>query len=251
MPFIRYTSGGFAYLTPLDNLDAVVDALLDTGYDEEFCVAWDFDPLFAARLMKAGFLLMSTALNDDEDDGDAADTAGASAEKEKTFILLPKLHLVRSALFFPELHVKRSIRHLLPRYELRVNCDFERILDRCVAIHGDDWITPPLQKILREIRLLDDAPVRPVSFALYREGELRAGEIGVVSGRVYTSYSGYYDEANAGTVQMILMVKYLEETGFAFLDLGMPLDYKDLLGARNISPRQFVELFRSAQLCYN
>ena len=66
-------------------------------------------------------------------------------------------------------------------------------------------------------------------------------------GRVYTSYSGYYEEDNAGTVQMILMAQRLEELGFDFLDFGMPLDYKTALGAKNIEPRHFVELFRAAR----
>jgi Leu/Phe-tRNA-protein transferase len=63
---------------------------------------------------------------------------------------------------------------------------------------------------------------------------------------VYTSYSGYRDEDSAGTVQMLLTGRYLRDRGFAFWDLGMPLDYKDRLGAKNLSPEEFVELFRSA-----
>ena len=69
----------------------------------------------------------------------------------------------------------------------------------------------------------------------------------IVCGRVYTSYSGYRDEDNAGTVQMILMIRALEEAGFAFLDFGMPLNYKTRLGARDISPEEFVGLFRAAR----
>jgi Leu/Phe-tRNA-protein transferase len=66
-------------------------------------------------------------------------------------------------------------------------------------------------------------------------------------GRVYTSYSGYYEEDNAGTAQIILMAQWLDNIGFDFLDLGMPLDYKTDLGARNITPNRFVELFRTAR----
>ena len=123
--------------------------------------------------------------------------------------------------------------------------------------HGEDWLTPPLVETLKKMQEKDNiqginsqlrnGEVRPVSFGLYREGELKAGEIGVIVGRVYTSYSGYYKEKNAGTVQMILMTKWLENAGFDFLDLGMPLDYKTALGAKNIEPRRFVELFRAAR----
>jgi Leu/Phe-tRNA-protein transferase len=154
--------------------------------------------------------------------------------------------LLRSALFFSELRIKKSIRPFLSRYELRVDTDFDCIVDKCVEIHGSDWLTPPLVEILKNLHQ-SAMPARPVSFGVYRDGELKAGEFGVLIGRVYTSYSGYYEEDNAGTVQMILMAQWMNKTGFDFLDLGMPLDYKTGLGARNIEPGRFVELFRAAR----
>jgi hypothetical protein len=46
---------------------------------------------------------------------------------------------------------------------------------------------------------------------------------------------------------MILMARWLDDTGFDFVDLGMPLNYKTDLGAREITPNRFVELFRAAR----
>ncbi|MCL2879969.1 MAG: GNAT family N-acetyltransferase, partial [Treponema sp.] len=150
------------------------------------------------------------------------------------------------------------------RYELRYDEDFDLIVNRCLEIHGEAWLTPPLVDAIRSIRLADDAgqvpglkkfcSVRPVSFALYRDGKLVAGEFGIITSRsdgqarVYTSYSGYYDEDNAGTVQLIKTTEYLRDNGFAFFDLGMPLDYKNDLGALNIGPDEFVTWFRRAIL---
>jgi Leu/Phe-tRNA-protein transferase len=247
-----------------DDPDAVVDAMLAVDYDEEFCLAVEFAPTFVARLMKAGFLVMSTVL--DEDSSNQSSPDQGSPEQ---YLLLPKLHLERSVLLFPELHVKRSLRPFLSRYELRVNgvpvselrdmealfslppdtaSDFGVIMERCVEVHDDAWLTFPLRRVIRQIYAEPNLPVRPVSFGVYREGTLKAGEFGILSGRVYTSYSGYYDEDNAGMVQMVLTAKYLEKLGAPFWDLGMPLDYKDDLGARNIKPFQFVELFRNGQV---
>lgn len=241
---LRYLPTGHVFIDPADDCDKVVDALLETDYSEEFCLARDFDTDFAGRLMEAGFLVMSTEIKG-EDDNSEAGTEEIPAER--FFILLPKLHLVRSVLLFPELHIKKSIRRFLSHYELRIDTDFEKILDKCVQTHGDAWLTPPLVGILKSLRERRNMRVRPVSFAVYREGELKAGEIGIVTGRVYTSYSGYYGEDNAGTVQMILMAQWMKETGFDFLDFGMPLNYKTDLGARDIDPGLFVELFRAAR----
>ena len=255
---LRYFPSGHIFIDPADNCDRVVNAMLATDYSEEFCFARDFDEDFVVRLMEAGFLVMSAELKDEPPensetaDGEIADgtsTASGNTEPpdESFFILLPKLHLLRSALFFPHLHIKKSIRRFLPLYELRMNTDFDHILDKCIATHGADWLTPPLVDLLKRLHRRSDIRAQPVSFALYRDGELKAGEIGVVMGRVYTSYSGYYEEANAGTVQIILAAQWLEKAGFDFLDFGMPLDYKTDLGAEDISPRRFVELFRAAR----
>ncbi|MDR1901069.1 MAG: GNAT family N-acetyltransferase [Treponema sp.] len=298
---LRYTYSGHVFIDPEDDIDTVIDAMLESNYSEEFCIAQDFSPDFITRLMAAGFLVMSTAIVDDENDkggdhtGKDAPDNGMGLQKEtppKIYLVLPKLHLVRTVLFFKNLHVKKSIKHLLSRYELRIDIDFDFILDHCVQTHGGDWLTSPLVESIRKIRgaapplenfipanrlerrkaagslpyissfmeLHHDASVRrsgassipqvrPISFGVYRNGELKAGEVGVIEGRVYTSYSGYYDEDNAGTVQMILTVRYLQNSGFDFFDLGMPLAYKYALGAQDIDSFSFIKLFRRAQMC--
>lgn len=228
---LRYTSDGFVFISAEDALDPLVDALLDSDYAEEFCLALDFDPFFIAELMSAGFLVMSTEFSD----------------KPDSYLLLPKLHLIRSALFFPDLHIKKSIKHLLNRYELRVDEDFNAIMERCIAVHGDDWLTKPLCAAISFLHENPCAGVRPISFGVYRDGALKAGEFGVLVGSVYTSYSGYFDESNAGTVQIILMAEYLAAQNAPFLDLGMPLSYKNDFGAIDIPPARFVELFRAGR----
>ncbi|MCL2442364.1 MAG: GNAT family N-acetyltransferase [Treponema sp.] len=245
---IKYTPSGYIYISQTDDCNEVVDAMLATNYDQDFCVALDFSPEFVIKLMEAGFLVMSMNVNDNE-------------EEENHYILLPKLHLVRSALFYDNLHVKKSIKRFLGRYELRPDAEFDYIIDRCVEKHGPDWLTPPLVNCIKEIRetarakylpanapdsslLLPNSYVYPASFALYKDGILVAGEFGIVYGKVYTSYSGFYDEDNAGTVQIIHTTHYLQDNGFLFFDMGMPLNYKTDLGATDISPECFVELFR-------
>jgi Leu/Phe-tRNA-protein transferase len=240
---LHYTADGFLVILPHDDPHRIVDAMLGTGYSEEFCIALNFRADFVARLMKAGFLVMSLRLSASEEDA-ASDEAVSS---DGYFVLLPKLHLVRSVLFFDKLHIKSSIKRYLYRFELCFDADFDYIVDRCIAVHGDEWLTPPLVDAIRTIRHNRLHGVYPASFALYRNGKLVAGEFGVITGKVYTSYSGYYDESGAGTVQLILTAQYLEEHGFAFFDLGMPLQYKTDLGAIDVSPREFVELFRAAR----
>lgn len=243
---LRYTETGYIFMAPGDDCARIVDAMLYTDYHEEFCVALSFDPGFLVDLMAAGFLVMSTRIDRPPD----------SPPDYPRYLLLPKLHLERSALFFPDIRETKTARRLLNRYELRFDADFDTIMERCVETHGDAWLTPPLRESIRRIRAMDKqlrtrngesaVEIRPVSFGLYREGKLVAGEFGVLAGGVYTSYSGYRDEDSSGTVQLILTGRWLRDRGAAFWDLGMPLAYKDRLGAVNVSPARFVDLFRGA-----
>ena len=201
---LRVIGNSYVFLDPDDDCEAAAKALEECNYSEDLCIGRDFESGFIARLMAAGFLVMSEVLS------------GASPEEGNITILLPKHHLVRSCLFFPDLHIKKSIRSKLSLYDLRFDSDFDIILDKCLAIHGRGWLTAPLVDALREMRAEKKPPVRPVSFGLYRNGELRAGEFGIIAGRIYTSYSGYFEETNAGTAQMILTAQYLERNSFAF-----------------------------------
>lgn len=220
---------------PADDPDSVVDSLVEAGFEEEFCLSPSFDPDFVASLAASGFLVMSARI---PGDGRA--------------ILLPKLHRERSIVEFGDLHESRSVRRVLDRYELRFDEAFDEVLDCCVATHGDDWLTAELIGAFRAIRRRDadsaeSRAARPASFALYRDGALAAGEFGAIAGGVYTSYSGFRRENSAGSAQLALTGRFLRDNGFAFWDLGMPLEYKERLGARSVGTAEFVSRFRAGR----
>jgi Leu/Phe-tRNA-protein transferase len=227
-----YTPSGHILISPGDDPDRIMDEIVATGYDMESCLAPDFDPDFAARLIAAGFLVMSVR-----------------TKKGNSTVIIPEPmhHLNRSVLLFDELHESRSAKRLLSRYELKAGAAFDTIIEKCRITYGDAWLTRELIDLLLKVRKLKKPDARLFSFGVYREGKLRAGEFGTISGRVYTSYSGYHDENSAGTVQMILTAHWLRENGFAFWDLGMPLPYKETLGARVLNIENFLRLWRKAR----
>ena len=61
---LRFNDYGMILIYPEDDCDEVVDSMLEINYQEDFCLAFNFDPLFVARMMEAGFLVMSVDLND-------------------------------------------------------------------------------------------------------------------------------------------------------------------------------------------
>ena len=111
---------------------------------------------------------------------------------------------------------------------------------------GSGWLTERLIAIIKNIRYENLCKVYPVSFGVYKDDKLKAGEFGIICGKVYSSYSGYYEESNAGKVQMILTASYLRDNAFSFWDLGMPIPYKNKLGAKDIDFKCFIDKFRKA-----
>ena len=71
-----------------------------------------------------------------------------------------------------------------------------------------------------------------------------AGELGYSVGKCYTSLSGFRlkDASGAGTVQCCAVAKLLLRCGFTMWDLGMGMQYKYDLGARDLPRDEYLRL---------
>jgi leucyl/phenylalanyl-tRNA--protein transferase len=85
------------------------------------------------------------------------------------------------------------------------------------------------------------------SVELYDGDELVAGEIGYTCGAAYTSMSGFHLRSGSGSVQLAALGVLLQRAGFAFWDLGMPMEYKQALGARVVPRETFFDLYLDAR----
>lgn len=84
-----------------------------------------------------------------------------------------------------------------------------------------------------------------------------AGEIGFTVGRVYTSLSGWTEERTkegVGTVQLVLLGRWLQQKGYAFWSLGHcyspQMDYKRQLGHRIYPRTDFLALLKEHRGCF-
>jgi Leu/Phe-tRNA-protein transferase len=223
----NYLDFGALFILEENNPDEAIDIIINTFYPYEFCIGEDFKVPYLINLIKNNFYIMSEYY-----------------KRKDMYIMVAMHHLTKSVLFFDRLHIKKSIKKHLSKYELRVNADFEKIVDKCVESHDDKWLTEPLVDAIKEIHRLNDPAATFISFGLYNDGKLAAGEFGTKVGRIYSSYSGYHEESNSGTVQMILTAQYLEKTGYAFWDLGMSMEYKKTFGAKVRNLEDFMILWR-------
>lgn len=227
---LYYEGRGIPFVMPPEDGDAIAD-WLEESYPDEFCASLSFDASFVDELCASGFIPM--AARDDE--------AGEA--------LIPKMHTLRSVLAPRDVQVTKTVRRESSRFSLALDTRFEEVLEACLLAHGDDWLRPPLVETWVELfATRSRRKSRFSSMELYaRDGSLAAGEIGVFAGGCYTSLTGFRRISGSGTVQLAATARYLEAVGIELWDLGMPLDYKATLGARNVSRAEFLSLFRAAR----
>jgi Leu/Phe-tRNA-protein transferase len=225
-----YLKSGMIVISEEDDPNKVMDIIINSHYLYETCLGVNFNIHYLIKLIKGGFFLMSNYY--------------IHKDHKNLYVMKAMHHLFRSVLFFNHLHIKKSIIKFLAKYELKENVEFDRIVDKCIENHNDHWLTKPLVDAIKEIRRINNPDVSFTSFGLYRDGKLVAGEFGTKVGRIYSSYSGFHEENNSGTVQMILTAQYLEENGYAFWDLGMPINYKKTFGAKVIKLADFIFIWR-------
>jgi len=93
-------------------------------------------------------------------------------------------------------------------------------------------------------------PVRLYSIEVWnvKTGKLAAGELGYSAGSVYTSLTGFTAEDSAGSVQLATLGRYLSNGSFDMWDLGMGLEYKSRLGAKDMDRVQFVETIHKLRI---
>jgi Leu/Phe-tRNA-protein transferase len=151
-----------------------------------------------------------------------------------------------AVLYLNNVHEPKSASRLLKKYELKIDSDFDKIVDKCSEIHDDRWLFKEMKDYYKKIYRENDINFKFTSFALYRNNELKAGEFGCIIGKIYYSYSGYHEESSAGTVQMIKMFRYLKKNGFLCCNLGPASEeeykYKYKLGAIDISRNEYLKL---------
>ena len=100
------------------------------------------------------------------------------------------------------------------------------------------------------LRIPKSCQVKLYSIEIWNEesGDLVGGELGYTVGTIYTSLTGFSCENSAGSVQLACLGKLLIKNGYEMWDLGMSLDYKITLGAKNIDRMDFLDCVKNMRV---
>jgi len=204
-----------------------------------------FDTLLISKLIENGFVIFAGKYMLDTYNKKILDPDNININKENIAIqdtIAAVWFSKYPMVFLNDFHIPKSVFRKLHKYELRVDTDFDLIVDKCSKIHGEDWLFENTRNLFKKLYRGSYPYFYFISFALYSDNELKAGEFGCVIGDMYISYSGYYEESGAGTVQLIKMFQCLKESGFKCCNLFAGGDYKYKLGAIDINLMQYLKL---------
>jgi len=169
--------------------------------------------------------------------------------KGKEF-LIPEIQYQYALLDFKDLHISKKVQKLLNQkaFTLELSSDLDAVFEAINRLHKHSWLTPQYLNTLKETQKLKSG-LKVQSVILKADGKMVAGEIGYVIGKTYTSLSGFSSREkihrNYGTVQLVLLAKHLEESGFDFWNLGHPfMDYKLALGAKIYERKDFLKRWK-------
>ena len=193
----------------------------------------DWSEEFYIELAKAGFI-------------------STTYDTKDRLILLPELQSDYAILDFENLHISKKVKKLMNNgsYEFSINSRFNDVVDEFSTQYKYNWLKEEYAELLKNLYLHNDKrrDFKIISIELINKesDELIAGEVGYIIEKTYTSLSGFSSKekkyANYGTLQLVLLAKYLENNDFEFWNLGHShMEYKQRLGCKTYSRNEFLK----------
>ena len=172
-------------------------------------------------------------------------------------VLLPELQYNYAILDFNNLHISNKVKKLLNKtnYEFHINTRYDEVIKKISKHHKDNWLKEDYISLLKKLyNNYDDKnnfKIISVELVDIKTNELIAGEVGYIIGHTYTSLSGFSSKEkkynNYGTLQLVLLAKYLEKNNFYFWNLGHPhMEYKKRLGSKVYSREDFLKRWNNS-----
>ncbi len=142
-------------------------------------------------------------------------------------------------------HVPHTLAQLIRqgKFEIRINCDFERIMRACAKQREDGtWINDELTEAYVRLHHLGFAH----SVETWQDGELAGGLYGVSLGAAFFGESMFHIQPNASKVALVHLVERLRERGFELLDTQATTLHLRQFGCVDIPASKYLQLLAKA-----
>ena len=152
----------------------------------------------------------------------------------------------RAVLLTHRLSVPRSVRQLLRRtgWETTVDACFDEVVARCADRPGEGtWITPAMQAGYAALHREGGAH----SVEVWDGERLVGGLYGVLSGRVFSGESMFFEVGGASKVAVVDLCRRLAEADVPLLDTQQESEHLAAMGQVLVHRTEYVEAVRSLQ----
>jgi leucyl/phenylalanyl-tRNA--protein transferase len=167
-----------------------------------------------------------------------------SAEDPALYWIEPeKRGIVPLQQFHVPARLARTVRS--DRFAVRVNRDFEGVLDGCAEPRpgrARTWINERIRALYRKLHDIGHCH----SIEAYADDRLVGGLYGVCLGRAFFGESMFHHARDASKVALVHLVARLKAGGFTLLDTQFVTDHLRTFGAVEVSRRQYHKLLESA-----
>ncbi|KQX64456.1 leucyl/phenylalanyl-tRNA--protein transferase [Angustibacter sp. Root456] len=152
----------------------------------------------------------------------------------------------RGVLPLDGVRVTRSLRRVLPRFEVRVDTAFAAVVQACAdPSRPGRWITPGVADAYQRLHELGWAH----SVECWHEGRLVGGLYGVAIGGLFAGESMFHRERDASKVALVALTDLLREGGDVarrLLDVQWRTDHLATLGVVEVSRQEYRQRLATA-----
>lgn len=144
-------------------------------------------------------------------------------------------------------HVPKSLRKAIRqgRFEIRVDSDFEAVIDACAeerAERQSTWINRPIREAYTALFKIGHCH----SVEAWREGKLVGGLYGVSLGGIFFGESMFSKATDASKVCLVRLVERLRERGFTLLDTQFTTEHLKRFGAVDVPRKKYEKMLEEA-----
>lgn len=149
----------------------------------------------------------------------------------------------RAILEYPKLHISRSLQKELKKnkYRFTVNQAFSKVIEACAKTKRKDqpgtWITPEMIDSYIQMHKRGTAH----SVEVWEGEKLVGGIYGVSVGGYFSGESMFRKKPNTSKFALIHLMNHLHEKGLDWLDIQVMTPHMKVMGARNISRKEFLK----------
>lgn len=156
----------------------------------------------------------------------------------------------RAILEFADLKLPRSLRREWQKtgFTFTIDREFSTVIRTCSAIRrkgqrGPSWITSDFIRVYEEAHRTSLAH----SVEVWDGTELVGGLYGIDAGGIFTGESMFHLRSNASKFAVLFMVEYLKTRGATWLDIETMTPHFEMLGAKEIPRKAFLDKLKTTQ----